>query len=143
MRILGLDLGTKTLGIALSDPLGIIASGIETFRFDEYNYESAIARVGEMLKSYDIKTIVLGLPLHMSGEMGDMAKSILEFKQKLIDIYDIRVILYDERMTTKIATANLITANVSRKKRKNVVDKMAAVVILQNYLDFSKNKEEN
>ncbi len=138
MRVIGLDLGTKTLGIALSDPLGIIATGVETFRFDENDYEMAINRVQYYLNLHQIKTIVIGLPLHMNGDVGTKANEILAFKQKLEEKFHLPVVTIDERWTTKLATNRLLQADMSREKRKKVIDKMAAVVILQNYLDSKK-----
>lgn len=138
MRIIGLDLGTKTLGIAISDPLGIIATGIETFRFEEEDYEKAYERVAFYLKQYAIKQVVIGLPLHMSGEAGDKAKEAMAFKQELEKRFLVAVDLLDERWTTKLANSRLLEADISRKKRKKVIDKMAAVIILQNYLDSKK-----
>ena len=138
MRIIGLDLGSKTLGIAVSDPLGIIATGVETCRFEEMNYEAAYERVGHYLRLYAAKTIIIGLPLHMSGELGDKAKEVLSFKEELETRYDVQVIPLDERWTTKLANSRLLQADLSRGKRKQVIDKMAAVVILQNYLDSKK-----
>lgn len=138
MRILGLDLGTKTLGIAVSDPLGIIATGVETFRFEEMDYESAYARLKYYIDAYGIKQIVLGLPLHMTGEHGEKAKEVVRFKENVESRFPVNVALLDERWTTKLATNRLLQADVSRGKRKQVIDKMAAVVILQNYLDSKK-----
>ncbi len=135
MRILGLDLGKRTLGIAISDPLEIIATGLETFHFKEEDYDKAIARVGEMIKLYDVSVIALGLPLHMNGDFGESAQSASDFGNKLKEAYPVEVIMVDERLTTKIANKSLLEADLSRAKRKQVIDKMAAVVILQDYLD--------
>lgn len=135
MRVLGLDLGSKTIGIAISDSLGIIATGVETFRFDEERYDLALARVVEISKEKKVEKIVLGYPKHMNGDIGDRAKLCEEFKNMIEEATKIEVILMDERWTTKLAESRLLQADVSRKKRKKVIDKMAAVVILQNYLD--------
>lgn len=137
-RILGLDLGSKTIGIAISDEMGIIARGIETFRFKENNYDLALKRVEEVCFENEVGLIVLGLPKHMSGEEGIKAKISNDFVLMIKTKIDVDVILLDERWTTKIAQDRLIEANVSRKKRKNIIDKMAAVVILQDYLDRGK-----
>ena len=137
--ILGLDLGTKTLGMAISDPMGIIASGIENFRFEENEYDKAIKRVGEVIKQYSVEKIVIGLPLHMNGDKGDNVELITWFKGELEKAYNLTVLPLDERWTTKMATRRLLEADLSRKKRKQVIDMMSAVIILQNYLDmFSK-----
>ena len=135
MRILGLDLGSKTIGIAISDPLGIIASGVETYRFNEEKYDLALERVTTICKEKKVDMIVLGYPKHMNGDIGDRAKLCEEFKEKLEETLKLKVVLVDERWTTKLAESRLLEADISRKKRKKVIDKMAAVVILQNYLD--------
>lgn len=135
MRVLGLDLGSKTIGIAISDALGIIASGVETFRFDEDRYDLALNRVSTIVKEKKVELIVLGYPKHMNGDIGDRAKLCEQFKVMLEEETKLKVILVDERWTTKLAESRLLEADISRKKRKKVIDKMAAVVILQNYLD--------
>jgi len=135
-KIMGLDLGSKTLGIALSDSLGLIAHGLETFRFNENNYQKALKRVIEICNLENIETIVLGLPKHMNGDIGERAELSILFKQMIENkMPKVEVILVDERLTTKVMTQQLIFADVSRKKRKQVIDKMAAVAILQGYLD--------
>ena len=134
--ILGLDLGTRTLGMAISDPMGIIASGIENFRFEEGQYEKALKRVEEVVKSYSVEKIVMGLPLHMNGDKGDKVELVTWFKDELNKLIPTPVMLLDERWTTKMATRRLLEADLSRKKRKQVIDMMSAVIILQNYLDM-------
>jgi len=135
MRILGLDLGSKTLGIALSDALGLTAQGIETFIFTENNYQLAIERVAEIVKKEKVTKIVLGYPKHMNGSIGLRGQISEEFAKNLKDSLQIEVVLWDERMTTLEAERILISANISRQKRKKIIDKMAAVVILQSYLN--------
>ncbi len=135
MKILGLDLGSKTLGIALSDVLGITAQGIETFVFTEDNYDLPISKIIELVKQNQVEKIVLGYPKNMNGTIGPRGKISEEFAKKLRDYLKIEVILWDERMTSKEAEKILINANISRQKRKKVIDKMAAVVILQSYLN--------
>ena len=135
MRILGLDLGSRTLGIAISDALGIIATGVETYRFDDERYDLALNRVLEIVKEKKVGKIVLGYPKHMNGDMGEKAKLSEDFKRQIEEKIDREVVLVDERWTTKLAESRLLQADISRKKRKQVIDKMAAVVILQNYLD--------
>lgn len=135
MRILGLDLGSRTIGIAISDALGIIASGVETYRFEDDRYDLALNRVIEVVKERKVEKIVLGYPKHMNGDIGDKAKLCEEFKKQIEESINIEVVLVDERWTTKLANNRLLEADISRKKRKQVIDKMAAVVILQNYLD--------
>ena len=135
-KIIGLDLGSVTLGIAISDPLGIIAQGVETFRFPQDQDSLAIPRVKELCEKENVKTIVLGLPKHMNGDVGIRGEICLKFKEKLEKrIEGVEVVLQDERLSTKIAEQSLIFADLSRKKRKQVIDKMAAVTILQTYLD--------
>lgn len=134
-KILGLDLGTRTIGIAISDSLELIASALETFRFREDDFESALKRVVEIVNEKKVYKIVLGYPKHMNGDIGDKALLCEEFRQKIIDELGIEVVLMDERWTTKLAQNRLLEFDLSRNKRKKIIDKMAAVVILQNYLD--------
>ncbi len=135
MRILGLDLGSVTCGIAISDPLGMIARAYETVRFTENDYETAKNRVIEIMKMEQVQEIVLGLPKHMNGDIGIRGEVSQDFKQMLLDAGSVPVVLWDERLTTKAAERILIQADLSRKKRKKVIDQMAAVQILQSYLD--------
>lgn len=134
-KILGLDLGSRTCGIAMSDALGMIAHGVETYRFEENNYKSAARHIQEIVEANQIHTIVLGLPKHMNGDLGERAQISIAFKERLEKMMDVKVVLIDERLTTVMAQNQLIFADVSRKKRKKVIDKMAAVQILQGYLD--------
>jgi len=135
MKTLGLDLGTRTLGIALSDALGMMAHGIETFRFEENHYKKAIQYVQELVKKQNVSTIVLGLPKNMNGSIGERGRVTQNFADNLKEATQLPVILWDERLTTMQVERVLIAADVSRNKRKKVVDKMAATVILQSYLD--------
>jgi putative Holliday junction resolvase len=137
-KILGLDLGTRTIGIAISDALEMIASAVETHRFKEDDFDSALNRVVEIVKEKKVSKIVLGYPKHMNGDIGDKALLCEDFKNKLVEALGIEVILVDERWTTKLATNRLLEFDLSRNKRKQIIDKMAAVVILQNYLDGKK-----
>ncbi|MCI9092684.1 MAG: Holliday junction resolvase RuvX [Coprobacillus sp.] len=134
-KILGLDLGSRTCGIAMSDALGMIAHGVETYHFKENHYKSAAYHVKQIVEENNIHTIVLGLPKHMNGDLGERAQISIDFKERLERMMDVEVVLVDERLTTVIAQNQLIFADVSRKKRKKVIDKMAAVQILQGYLD--------
>ena len=135
-KILGLDLGSRTCGIAMSDALGMIAYGVETYRFEENNYKSAARHIQKIVEEHHIHTIVLGLPKHMNGDLGERAQISIMFKEMLEkEVPGLNVVLIDERLTTKVAQDQLIFADVSRKKRKQVIDKMAAVAILQGYLD--------
>lgn len=133
-RLLGLDLGSVTLGVSVSDLLGMIASTVVTLRFKEDDYDDALEQLKPYIKQYQIKKVVLGLPKHMNGDIGIRGEICLEFKKKL-EAIGIEVIMWDERLTTVRAQNVLLEANVSRKKRKKIIDKLAAVEILQAYLD--------
>lgn len=135
MRVMGLDLGTVTLGIAVSDALGMIARPLATLRFEHEDFDRAIDLLLPIMKEQEVKTIVLGLPKHMNGSLGVSAQRSQFFKERLEEACDIEVILIDERLTTVAAQRMLISADVSRKKRKEVIDQVAAVQILQGYLD--------
>ncbi len=132
MRYLGLDLGTKTLGISISES-GVIANSLTILRHDN-NFDYLIEELDKIIKDKNIDVIVLGFPKNMNNSIGERANMVLEFKEKL-NVFAIPIVLEDERLTTKVAENILITADVSRKKRKKVIDKMAANVILQSYLD--------
>ena len=140
MRILGLDLGTKTLGIAISDLSETIASTYKTIRFEEENYDSLIPELKQIIDTYQIKTIVLGLPKNMNNTIGDRGFVTLAFKEKLEQALAIEVIMQDERLSTVEATHYMIQADLSRKKRKQKIDSLAANIILQTYLDKKKGK---
>lgn len=138
MRYLGLDLGTKTLGVAVSDKTGLIATSLTILRHDN-NYDFLIEKLKKIIIEKEIETIVLGLPKNMNNTIGERGEMVLSFKEKLEESTNLPVILEDERLTTKVAENILISADVSRKKRKKVIDKMAANVILQSYLDRRNN----
>ena len=134
-RLIGLDLGTRTCGIAISDPMGIIASGYENYRFKENDFEDPLKHIKEICQNMNIEKIVIGLPKHMNGDLGEKCELVLSFKKRLEEETKLEVITVDERWTTVIATKRLLEADLSRKKRKEVIDKMAAVEILQGYLN--------
>ncbi|MEF9967359.1 MAG: Holliday junction resolvase RuvX [Longicatena sp.] len=134
MRILGLDLGSRTLGVSVSDELGMIARTVETIRFKDDDYEAAFQFAQKHIQELHIKKCVLGMPKHMNGDIGVRGNISIMFKEKLESI-GMEVILWDERLTTVAAEKMLIFADVSRKKRKKVIDQVAAVQILQSYLD--------
>ena len=134
-KVLGLDLGSKTLGVAISDILGIIANPIGTFRFEEGQVEMALMHVSSLVKEHAISTVVLGLPKNMDGSIGFQAEYCLKFKDLIIDRLGLEVVLIDERLTSKMANSAMLKADMSRKKRKANVDKLAASIILQTYLD--------
>ncbi|MFA6661864.1 MAG: Holliday junction resolvase RuvX [Bacilli bacterium] len=135
MRILGLDLGSRTVGMAKSDPMGIIATPIGTARIQENDLNEAYDRVIEAVNEYEIEAIVLGLPKNMNGSEGFQSEYSQTFKTMLEKGLDIPIFLQDERLTTKMAHSVMIRADVSRKKRKQNVDNIAATIILQSYLD--------
>ena len=135
MRCLGLDLGSKTLGISISDRTNCIASVYKTIFFKDEDYSSLIEPLKEIIDKEEISTLVLGLPKNMNNSLGTRAMITLEFKEKLENNFHIPVILEDERLTSVISNNILISANVSRNKRKKKVDGMAAEIILQGYLD--------
>ena len=134
MKILGLDLGTKTLGMAISDNSNIIASFYKTIRHNE-EYDFLINEISDIIQKEQIQKIVLGYPKNMNNTLGPKALLTVEFKEKLESTLNLEVILEDERMTTVMANNMLIQGNVSRKKRKQTVDYVAATIILQSYLD--------
>ncbi|MDP1392184.1 Holliday junction resolvase RuvX [Lysinibacillus capsici] len=138
MRIMGLDVGSKTVGVAVSDALGWTAQGIETVKIDEANGEFGIDRIAELVKEYTITEFVVGFPKNMNNTVGPRGEASENYKKLLEEHFSLPVKLWDERLTTMAAERMLIEADVSRKKRKQVIDKMAAVIILQGYLD-SKN----
>jgi len=135
MRVMGLDLGTVTLGVAVSDLMGMLARPLITLRFENEDYASAIRQILPIIKEQEVKTIILGFPKHMNNSIGISAVRSQEFKVLLEETTDVEVILVDERLSTVAAQRQLISADVSRKKRKQVIDQMAAVHILQGYLD--------
>ena len=132
MRYIGLDLGTKTLGISTSS--GVIASNYKTLRHNE-DYDYLVNEVSKIIKDEHIDKIVLGFPKNMNNPVGERAEITLKFKQKLEEKTKLEVIMEDERLTSKVANQVLIDADTSRKKRKERVDGMASVIILQSYLD--------
>ncbi|MDE5586755.1 MAG: Holliday junction resolvase RuvX [Bacilli bacterium] len=134
MRYLGLDLGTKTLGLALSDELGMIATSYKILRHEE-DYESLIPQVIQVIEEKNVKELVLGLPKNMNNSVGERGEICLRFKEMLEESTNLPVHLQDERLTTRQAENLLISNDTSRKKRKKVIDSLAATIILQSYLD--------
>ncbi|MDD2591750.1 MAG: Holliday junction resolvase RuvX [Erysipelotrichaceae bacterium] len=140
MRVIGLDLGSKTVGIAISDALGMLARPVKTIRFDENDYEAALDLVLNEINENKPETIVLGLPKHMNGDIGQRGEISLMFKDMLSEVVNMPVVMWDERLTTKSAEKMLISVDMRRNKRKKVIDQAAAVNILQGYLDSKRNK---
>ncbi len=134
MRYLGLDLGSRTLGMALSDKSGLIASNYKVIRHNE-EYEKLLEEVRKVVVEENVDIVVLGFPKNMNNTIGPKGELSLSFQKQLEELLNIPVVLQDERLTTKTATDILIKGNVSRKDRKKVVDSMAASIILQTYLD--------
>ena len=140
MRYLGLDLGTKTLGISISDRTGMIATSLKTIKHD-MDFDLLIEEIIKLINEYKVEKIVLGFPKNMNNSVGEKGEMIISFKDLLSTKVNTPIVLEDERLTTRIAQSILISADVSRKKRKKVIDKMAANVILQSYLDKEGNKK--
>ncbi len=140
MRIMGLDYGSKTVGVAISDPLLITAQGVEIIRRkDENKLRQTLARIEELITEYEVSEIVLGLPKHMNNDVGVRAELSLEFKEKLERRTGLPVVMHDERLTTVVADKTMMEAGVRREDRKDYVDMIAATLILQNYLDMRSN----
>ena len=136
MRIMGLDYGSKTIGVAVSDPLGLTAQGIETIhRKDENKLRKSLARIEELVREYEVETIVLGFPKNMNNTVGDRAVKSLELKDVLERRTGLPVVMWDERLTTVEANRTLMESGVRREDHGKYVDKLAAVFILQGYLD--------
>lgn len=133
MRILGLDVGDKTIGVAISDPLGFTAQGVTTIRRKNYTYD--IEELKKICDEYGVESIVSGLPKNMNGTLGPQGEKVLEFCEKLKEALNIKIDMWDERLTTVAAHRAMLEADLSRAKRKKIVDKIAATYILQGYLD--------
>lgn len=136
MRVMGLDFGAKTVGVAVSDPLGLTAQGVETItRTQENKLRKTLARIEELARDFEVEKIVLGFPKHMNNDIGERAEKTLEFKKMLERRTGLEVELWDERLTTVSAEKVLMESGVRRENRKLYIDKIAAVFILQGYLD--------
>ena len=135
MRYLGLDLGTRTLGISISDLTCTIANTYKTIRYNENDYQFLIDELGKIVTDQKIGKIVLGLPKNMNNTLGESAMRCLKFKELIEEKLNIDVIMQDERLTTVEANNYMLEADISRKKRKKKIDSLAANIILQTYLD--------
>ncbi|MCI5529606.1 MAG: Holliday junction resolvase RuvX [Blautia sp.] len=136
MRVLGLDYGSKTVGVAVSDPMGLTAQGVETiWRKQENKLRQTLARIEELVSEYQVERIVVGYPKNMNNTVGERALKSLEFKEKLEKRTGLPVVMWDERLTTVEAERTLMEAGVRRENRKQYLDELAAVFILQGYLD--------
>ena len=142
MRYLGIDLGSKTVGLAMSDPTRTIASTYKTIFFKNEDYNSTIDEIKQIVEDFDIKKIIIGLPKNMNNTLRERAIITTEYKKLLEENIDVPVIMFDERLTSVISNSILIEADMSRKKRKKKVDGIAAQVILQDYLNKEKNEYE-
>ena len=140
MRVLGLDYGSKTVGVAVSDPLGLTAQRVETiWRKQENKLRRTLARIEELVKEYQAERIVIGLPRNMNYTIGERAEKSLEFGEMVAKRTGLPVIMWDERLTTREAERALMEAGVRRENRKDYLDSVAAVLILQGYLDSLSN----
>lgn len=138
-RILGLDVGNKTIGVALSDPLGFTAQGITTIN-RSHDLKQDFIKLKEICDNYKVELIVIGLPKHMNGSIGTQAKLVKNFVIELQNNINLPIEYIDERLTTVLAQKSLIEGNIKKSKRKQIIDKQAAVFILQTYLDKQYNK---
>ncbi|MDQ0351111.1 putative Holliday junction resolvase [Alkalibacillus filiformis] len=138
MKILGLDVGEKTIGVAISDALHFTAQGIETIHWDEAEFASVKDRFQQLIDEYEISKVVVGLPKNMNGTIGERGEACQQFAAYLEEQFSLPVVMWDERLTTMAAERVLLDADMSRQKRKKVIDKMAAMMILQGYLDSNR-----
>ena len=142
MRSIALDVGTKTIGVAISDLSGFLASPLVTLRFESEDYDHALDQLEALLKEYPVNAIILGYPKHMNGSIGDGGRRSEFFKEEIEKFINIPVILWDERLTTVSAHKSLMQNNMRNEKRKKVIDQVAAVTMLQEYLDQQRHKEQ-
>lgn len=143
MRIMGLDFGSKTVGVAVSDPLGLTAQGVEIIRRKSENkLRQTLARIEELAAQYQVERFVLGLPKHMNNDIGERAEKSLEFQEMLKRRTGLPVVMWDERLTTVEADRTMMEAGIRRENRKDYVDMLAAVFILQGYLNYLANENQ-
>lgn len=143
MRIMGLDFGSKTVGVAVSDALLLTAQGVEIVRRTQQNkLRQTLARIEELVKQYEVEKIVLGYPKNMNNTEGERCEKTVAFKEMLEKRLGLEVVLWDERLTTVAADQTMMESGIRRENRKQYVDEIAAIFILQGYLDFLKNKSE-
>ena len=140
MRNMGLDYGSKTIGVAISDPLGLTAQGVEIIRREEENkLRKSLRRIEELVKQYEVEELVLGFPKNMNNTIGERAEKSLQLKETLERRLGLPVVMWDERLTTVEANRTLMESGVRRENRGKYVDMIAAVFILQGYLDAKAN----
>ena len=138
-----MDFGSKTVGVAVSDPLGLTAQGVEIIRRKSENkLRQTLARIEALIQEYEVETLVLGLPKNMNNTMGDRAQKSLEFRDMLVRRTGLPVVMWDERLTTVEANRTLMESGVRRENRKDYVDELAAIFILQGYLDAQRIRKE-
>lgn len=137
-KVIGLDLGSRTCGVAISDISGILARTYETIRFTDDDYDTCCKRVVEICQKEKVNDIVLGMPKHMNGDVGIRGQISIDFKAKLLEFHPFNVILWDERLSSVAVNRAMIDGNKRREFRKEHKDELAAVVILQGYLDFKR-----
>ena len=138
-----MDFGSKTVGVAVSDPLGLTAQGVEIIRRKSENkLRQTLARIEALIQEYEVETLVLGLPKNMNNTMGDRAKKSLEFRDMLVRRTGLPVVMWDERLTTVEANRTLMESGDRRENRKDYVDELAAIFILQGYLDAQRIRKE-
>ena len=143
MRIMGLDYGSKTVGVAVSDPLLITAQGVEIIRRDSENkIRKTLARIEALILEMDVQKIVLGFPKNMNDSIGERAEKTMEFKEHLERRTGLEVVLWDERLTTVAAQKAMMESGIRREKRSDYVDEIAAMLILQGYLDANANRQQ-
>ena len=142
MRYLGLDLGARTLGVAISDATHTIATTLTTLHFNDSDYDEAVSLLKPIIKDNNVGKLVLGFPKNMNGTVGPRALLALDFKKKLEEEFNLEVVMQDERLTTVEAEGYMLKADMSRKKRKQKIDGLAANIILQTYLDKERNDND-
>lgn len=142
MRIMGLDVGEKNIGVAVSDPLGLTAQGLEVIPRDQQGGK-LLERLNKLVREYQVERIVVGLPRNMNGSLGKQGLKVLDFARWLESALGLPVETWDERLSTLGAEKILLAADVSRARRKKVIDKLAAAVILQGYLDYRNKKDKS
>lgn len=138
-RVMGLDVGDKTIGVAVSDPLGLTSQGITTIR--RKGIKTDLIELREIIDEYNVEKVVIGLPKNMNNTLGPQGEKVVKFSEKFKKEFDIEIIFQDERLSTVSAERMLISSDVRRDKRKKVIDKVAATFILQTYLDTKKRGE--
>jgi putative holliday junction resolvase len=140
MRTMGLDIGSRTIGVAISDELGITAQGLKTIK--RKSYEDDVDEMTRIIRQFEVEKIVVGLPRNMDGTLGKQADLIFKWIKSIHKRLSLPIVTWDERLTTVGASKILLEADLSRKKRKGVIDKIAAVLILQGYLDQMRNRRD-